>query len=201
MKPQKHLFLIFGILFLFSLKMVHSQVPQDKPFIENATIENQFNFVFDKSYKYEDFKTVKIPWFLTLKSHVLDSMKSLKNELHKTQHQYATSGSVIDTLRAELKNINEQLSITDKEKNSLRFIGVLMSKSAYNTLVWTIILALALLLAIFILLFKRSHIITNQTKETLAEVKGEFETYRKRTLEREEKTARKHLDELNKYKT
>jgi hypothetical protein len=201
MKPKNLLFLTFAIAMFLVTVTGKSQEVQEKPFIENATIENQFNFVFDKSYKFENFKSVKIPWFLTLKSHALDTIKNLKNELRKAKVQYSTSGSVIDTLRAELKRANEQLSITDKEKNSLRFLGILMGKSSYNTLVWTIILALAILLAIFILLFKRSHVVTSQTKDTLAEVKEEFETYRKRTLEREEKMARKHLDELNKYKT
>lgn len=200
MKSKKQLLLAVAFLVFFSSMIGNSQETQDKPFIEKGTIESQFNFVFDKSYKFEEYKSIRIPWFLTLKSHVLDSLKSLKKELRKTQLEYSSSGSLIDSLRSELKKTNDELSTIDKEKNSLRFLGILMTKGGYNSLVWTIVLVLASLLAIFILLFKRSHIITSQTKATLSEVKEEFETYRKRTLEREEKTARKHLDELNKYK-
>jgi len=198
LKNQLHLIII--VLMLFIVKVGNAQDNLEKPFIENASIENQFNFIFEKSYKYEDYKSIRIPWYQALKSHVLDSLKSLKKELRKTQKQYSSSGSVIDSLHAELKKANLELTTVYKEKDSLRFMGILMGKSSYNSLMWSILLVLAGLLAIFIFLFKRVHIITNQTKTALTEVKEEFETYRKRTLEREEKMARKHLDELNKYK-
>ncbi len=200
MNPIKQISMLVAMLLFFPAMTLFSQETQEKPFQEKGTIESQFNFVFDKSYKFEDFKSIRIPWFLTLKSHTLDTLKALKKELRKTQMQYATSGSLIDSLRSELKKTNDDLSIVHKEKNSLRFLGILMSKSGYNSLMWSIVLILAAALAIFIALFKRSHVITNQTNKTLSEVKEEFETFRKRALEREEKMARKHLDELNKYK-
>ena len=116
------------------------------------------------------------------------------------QHQVLLKQCQLDTLKSNLQNTANNLSDISKEKNSISFLGVNMGKHVYNSFTWTIIGGLALCLAIFILLFKRSNSLTTQTKIDLVETKEEFEAFRKRALEREGQMARKHLDELNKYK-
>jgi len=49
-------------------------------------------------------------------------------------------------------------------------------------------------------MFKRSHLITKETKQRLAEVEEEFETHRKSALKREQKIARELMDEKLKHK-
>ncbi|NJO91705.1 MAG: hypothetical protein HC831_24125 [Chloroflexia bacterium] len=75
-----------------------------------------------------------------------------------------------------------------------------MSKEAYSKLMWIIISVLALVLAVFIILFKRSNKITLINKSALQETRDEFDKFRKRALEREQELSRNHLAELNKYK-
>jgi hypothetical protein len=67
--------------------------------------------------------------------------------------------------------------------------------------VWIIIIGLTFTLVIFILLFKRSNLVTRQTRDDLVEIKNEFESFRKRALEREEGIVRKYHNELMQYKT
>jgi hypothetical protein len=67
-------------------------------------------------------------------------------------------------------------------------------------MLWTIIFGLLALLIIILLLYRKNNAVTVQTKQDLLELKNEYEIHRKRALEREEKLARQHLDELNKYK-
>jgi len=200
MNPIKHSSMLMVIFLLFPAIFSFSQDNQEKPFQEKGTIESQFDFTFEKSYTFENFKSIRIPWFLTLKSHVLDTIKTLKKELKKTQMLVKSKETQVDSLNTELSKTNDNLTTITKEKNSFRLLGILMDKKAYNSFLWTSLLILAVGLLGFIILFKRSNAITNQSKTTLAEVKEEFEVFRKRSLEREEKMARKHLDELNKYK-
>ena len=200
MNPIKQVLLCAAFTLFVSTGITFSQETQEKPFIEKGTIENQFDFIFEKSYKFEDFKSIRIPWFLTLKSHVLDSLKTIKKELKKTQKLAQSKDGLLDSLKTELAKTKEDLSTVTKEKDSFRLFGILMSKTTYSSFMWIVILSLSGLLVFFILLFKRNHVITSQTKTSLSEVKEEFETFRKRSLGREEKMARKHLDEMNKYK-
>jgi hypothetical protein len=200
MNQFKTMLLLTAVLIILSTKSLFAQDMQDKPFEEKGTIEKQFSYVFDKSYTFEIYKSIRIAWFQTLKSHVLDSLKNIRKELRSTQMLVQAKSDQLDSLKSEFQKTNEKLDKITKEKNSFRLMGILMSKIAYNSLLWTIILVLAGGLIIFILLFKRSYTLTSEAQTSLNELKDEFETFRKRSLEREEKMARKHLDELNKYK-
>jgi len=200
MNLMKKTLLLAAVLLLLPAKNVLSQESQDKPFEGKGTIENQFSYVYDKSYTFEIYKSIRIAWFQTLRSHVLDSLKNIKKELNANRKIIQAKDIQLDSIRSELTNTKQELGTVTNEKNSFRILGFLMGKQAYNSLVWFIILGLAVLLGVSIILFKRSNFVTSQTKKDLAELKDEFENFRKKSLEREEKMARKHLDELNKYK-
>jgi hypothetical protein len=172
-----------------------SEMPWDK------SIEYQFNYVIEKSSKYEDYRVIKNPWVYTLRNHVLDTLKGVRKQLRETETLVLTKEKTIDTLKSALSSIDNNLTTVTKEKNSVRFLGIQMAKFYYNSLMWSIIIGLFTLLLIFIMLFRRSNVVTTQTKIALAEAKEEFETHRKRSREREERLARQYLDELNKYKS
>ena len=75
-----------------------------------------------------------------------------------------------------------------------------MTKASYNSLLWTIIFGLVALLLFFIFRFKSSNTITVQSKNLLNDTEKEFETYKAKALEREQKVRRELQDELNKQK-
>lgn len=178
-----------------------AQESENKPSLDDGTIEDQFNYVITKSNRYEEYKVVKDVWLRSLKSHVLDTLKVIKQELQETQTLESANRSEIKTLKTELDNTNEKLSMSIEEKDNVKFFGAAMTKKSYNSLMWTIILGLFVALAVFVFLFKRSNIVTSQTKKTLNETKDEFESFRRRTVDREAKIVRELHDEMNKLKS
>jgi hypothetical protein len=172
----------------------------NKPSLDKGTIENQFNYVITSSSKYEDYKVVKEGWLWVLRSHVIDTLKLMQKEKNDILTASNKKSIIIDSLKSEVAKITEKHDAMYKEKNSLRFLGILMSKGGYNSLMWTIVVVLMVFLFIFVVLFKRSNVVTVQTKQDLEELKEEFESHRKRALEREEKLARQYMNELKKYK-
>jgi hypothetical protein len=197
MKPTQAK-IIYILLFLSCTGIQHvlSQTAAEKPSLEKSNIDGKFNYVYQQSNDFEDYKMVKKWWLTRLKTHVLDTIK-----LVESQKLVNTKSTVIDSLNKLLMTNNSTLALTIKEKNSLRFIGIPMDKAAYNSIVWIIIIGLTFTLVIFILLFKRSNLVTRQTKDDLVEIKNEFESFRKRALEREEGIVRKYHNELMQYKT
>jgi hypothetical protein len=208
-------FLCFTFLILFKSIHISAQVTttnqvttttanqvttNNKWALDKGTIESQFNFLITTSGKYEDYKVVKEGWLWVLKAHVIDTIKLLHKDLRTIQKNSENKTKIIDSLKTEVVKLTDKYNIMYKEKNSLRFLGIVMSKLGYNSLMWTIITGLAALLLIFIFLFKRSNIVTVQTNKDLEELKKEFEAHRKRALEREEKLARQYMNELKKYK-
>ncbi len=193
------LFVLTLFIYAGSNTSIFSQETQ-KPSLDKSDVENQFNYVLRNASDYEDSKVVKSWWLWRLKSHVLDSLSSLKDSINDAFVIIDTKNNTIDSLKAGLLAVNQKLTAAIKEKNSLKFLGLSLSKGVYNIILWTIIAILVLALLIFMILYKRSNSLTSMTKSNLEEVKDEFETFRKRALEREQQIARELYDEIIKYK-
>ena len=103
-------------------------------------------------------------------------------------------------IHISLKETNEKLQNTEQRENEISFLGIQTSKTAYNSIVWTIIIALAVILLFFIYKFKNSNLVTRETNIKLDELEKEFELHRQRSLEREQQLNRKLIDEINKHK-
>lgn len=199
---------IFKVLFTTSLILLlsinsYSQKKGSKKYkgsLNKGTIESQFDYIYVKSYSYKDTKSVKVADFQKIKSNVLDSINTLKKELSNTKQIVQTQGSEINNLKSDLKTTNDNLTIVTKEKDGIKFLGFPMTKSGYNTILWSIITGLLVFLVFFIYRFKASNSITKQANSLLADTEAEFEHYKATALEREQKVRRELQDELNKQK-
>jgi LPXTG-motif cell wall-anchored protein len=202
MKLTKLTIKLFFVFLFISLPVIKvlAQETSVKPSIDKGSIESRFDYIIREATALEDSKVVKGWWIYRLKSSVSDTLKALHSEILETKRILSVKNSEIDSLKSGMQFVKDQLNTVNNEKNSIGFMGINMSKTGYNSLMWFIIIGLAVLLIIFIALFKRSNIVTSQTKTDLRELKDEFEAFRKRALEREEKIVRKYHDELSKYK-
>ena len=196
-------------IFLFSLSSnpVYAQEPVAvvKPSIdltplETGSVVTQFDFVLEKSSKFEDTRVVKTFWLIRLKAHVTDTLRTMNRKFAEIQKTVTKKQSEIDSLKTGITAVSAGLSVATSEKNSMKLFGLFINKSLYQTVVWLVIIGLSLIVLIVAVLFKRSNSITVQTKTDLEELREEFDAHRKRALEREAQLSRKHLDELNKLK-
>ncbi len=194
--------LSFTFLFVFS-SAVFGQVEAQtgpKPSLDNGTIESQFDYLYRKSSSYQEYKVVKKTFYQKIKGNVLDSMQALKKDLGDTKKLVEVQGNEIKSLKADLLTTNDNLTSVTNEKDSIKFLGFPMTKAAYNSLLWTIIFSLIALLLFFIFRFKSSNSITVQARALLSDTEKEFEAYKAKALEREQKVRRELQDELNKQK-
>ncbi len=189
------------LLFLLSITLSSAQVqPEEKLSLNKGTIDNQFEYVITKSNRYQEYKVVKTTWLYALKAHTLDSLKAVHKQLADTKLLVDTQDKEIQVLKTNLSDTNSTLNQTNLEKDSMSLFGILMSKTGYNVLMWSIIGGLLAFLLFFIYKFKNSNTVTRQAKLSLAETEEEFEEHRKRALEREQKVMRRLQDEINKQK-
>lgn len=194
--------LSFTFVLAFS-SAVFGQVEEQtgpKPSLDNGTIESQFDYLYRKSSSYQEYKVVKKTFYQKIKGNVLDSMQALKKDLGDTKKLVEVQASEIKSLKADLLTTNNNLTSVTKEKDNIKFLGIPMTKSAYNSLLWTIIFSLVALLLFFIFRFRSSNAITVQARDLLSDTEKEFEAYKAKALEREQKVRRELQDELNKQK-
>jgi len=173
--------------------------------LNEGSINDQFEFILRKSGNFkgttgQQYEAVNRNMFLTLQAHTIDSLNTLQSKLDNSNSTIQTQQKEIDDLKSNLGTTQSTLDATNLEKNNMSLLGLQMSKTSYNILMWTIIGGLLTLLLVFIFKFKTSNTITKAAKKTLAETEEEFEEHRRSALEREQKVRRQLQDELNKQK-
>ncbi len=172
--------------------------------LDKGSINNQFEFIYKKSgnyradgKKYEVVRTISLD---KLRQNVLDSLKGFNSRAAELKTTISTHESTIESLNKKLEETTNNLAGVTEEKDSMSFLGILVSKITYNTILWSIIAGLLGLMLFFMYKFRRSNILTQEAKTSLSEVEVEYEDHRRRALEREQKISRQLQDEINKYK-
>lgn len=163
-------------------------------------LENQFDKVYNRSNNYQEYKVVKRTDLNSLKKSTLDSIAVYKNALVQMQSELESQQIQLGLIQTNLQETQDKLALAEKRENDISFLGIQTSKTAYNSIVWSIIIALAVLLFFFLYKFKNSNVVTRETQTKLDELEKEFELHRQRSLEREQQLNRKLLDEVNKNK-
>ncbi len=164
--------------------------------LNGGTLDSQFNYIIDKSSTYQEYKVIKKTSINKVKNNTLDSIASLKEKIGELETNDEKLKNDINSVKTELQDTEGKLAKAIDERDSFSFLGLLISKGTYNTIVWVLIFVLLLGIFIMFTLYKRSHVTTVKTKEALNEKQEEFDAHRKWALEREQTLAR----ELNKIK-
>ena len=176
-------------------------IDDDKLSLNSGTIDNQFEYVIRRSNNYQDYKVIKKVWLYALKAHTIDSINAIQKQLDETKTVIKNQTQEINKLKTSLSATQGTLDKTNTEKDSMSLFGMQMSKTAYNTLLWSLIGGLLALLLFFIYKFKDSNTITRDAKKALTDTEEEFEEHRRVALEREQKVRRQLQDEINKHKS
>ena len=92
------------------------------------------------------------------------------------------------------------MAIYKNKEKVINVLGILIQKSTYNLFVFFSLGFLLLIIVLLFVRFKNGYNMIKTTKEKLEETDNEFENFRQRSLEREQKIRRKLQDELNKHK-
>jgi len=194
---MKHITITVIALLLFTTN-IFSQTPNK--IVNLATVEGQFQNLIDKSNSFQDYKVIKKTSLLKLQSNVLDSLKVSKNKVLANVDFLNSQKQVISNLQAKSTASETVVSNLRSQKDSISLFGIPLEKTFFKTLFFLIVIGLIATLVFFIFKFKQSNIITIESKQALQQSEKEFEIYKEKALEREQKAMRKLQDELNKKK-
>lgn len=169
-----------------------------QPELESGTIEEQFDYIITKSTKFKEFQLIRKTSILKVKAHALDSLKTARKNLaaaNTSSNEYQTT---IRSLETEVKTLKEDIETISVNVDSISFLGSSLSKSAYNSIVWTLIVCLSLFLVIIIARLKSNVSITKTSKSDLEKIEIELDKFKKNALKKEQEIMRKLQDEINK---
>lgn len=180
---------------------VQAQTPQTEPTPPKNVVE-QYDQVIESSGNYNNgakrYKVIERPKLDRYRKQLSDSVTNLKSKISTLNKRIEDQVSEISTLNTNLSSTQKNLENTNLEKDSMSFFGSQMSKGSYQTMMWTIAGVLLLGLLLFIFRFKNSNTLTRQAKRKLAELELDFDDYKRKALEKEQKLGRQLQDERNK---
>jgi chromosome segregation ATPase len=189
---------VFGLMTLFPFTGYSQTTMLDM--LARGTLKEQMDYVQEKTRIYEDFRAIREDMFQKIKGNALDSLKAAKVEIKGLKNDTRALNLTIDSLNASVGTIRTDLDQMTKTKNSISLLGIEINKTAYNAVLWSIIVTLAGLLTAGFLAYKRNYSVTAHTRKECEELKKEFEAYRKASREAREKMSMTHFNELKKIR-
>ena len=196
---RKFIHLFIAVLF-FALNTNHADAQQSAKDTVNAdpSLRGQYQSILSKSKNLNGFKVVNPARLNTFWKNVNDTLRAERKQLPALRKQIAEEQKTIADLRAQLSGKESALNSSKQKLDEISFMGISFSKGSYNTMVWTIILMLALALIIIIV---RSAKLLHEAKyrsSLYEEISAEYQSYKVKANEKEKKLARELQDERNK---
>jgi hypothetical protein len=130
----------------------------------------------------------------------IDSLNAAKLDIATLNSELTERNVEIESLNSDLGRARNERDQAIRTKDSFTLLGMEMNKGVYSTILWIVILALAVFGAVMFLLFKRAHVVTSQTGRELETLKEDYEEYKKGAREKYEKLVVSHHNELMKMK-
>lgn len=190
--------ILFAALFL-SVSLF-SQTPDtlNKNVLKTGSLDQQFEYVIQKSNNFQEFKVVKKEHLNHLKKGSTDSISKYKKVILELESLQKENGSKISLLEQEIAQFETAIREVTEEKDQMDFLGVSLHKTTYSVFVYGIIGFLLFVLVLFFIRMRSALHYSNGATSALDKIESEFEEYKKRAMEKEQILGRKLQDEINK---
>ena len=186
-------------LFIFCLSVSVNTFSQ-KAKNDTLPLSKQFEQVYRRSSSYKDFKVIRKTTFQDLKENTLNSIKSIDEKLKIESLKNTRLEQEINNITKTHLELDLKLSNAILEKNTISFIGLKLKKNTFKIIIWSIFFMLIILICYLAYKLKDGVKITSQAKKELIRVEEEFNSYKKKSLVRDQKLRRQLQDEINKQR-
>jgi len=166
----------------------------DKGSLDSGTIDSQFEYIYNVSNNFQEYKVVKRTNLDQLKSNILDSMKTMRGEVLDLKLLISSKKDSIGNLKSVLDSAELEKQEAIAEKDNFTFLGIGIHKGVYSSIMWLIVACLAAALAFFSFQYFQSFSKIKKAQKDLQDVQEEFENHRKNMLDRERKLKRELVD-------
>ncbi len=190
--------IIFYLLFLTSHLQIFAQVDADTLQTEADPVRQEFNELIENSNNYQEYKVVNYDALVGLRDNTYRHLQKLQDEIKAKEEAADEQDEEIASLEDELKATKANLQKINEEKDAIMFLGMPFSKGSYMALMWGVVAILLIALVVFIFRFKAANSTTRDARKKLEETEREFDTYRTKALEKEQRLGRMLQDERNK---
>ncbi len=193
MKPLHFLAIAF-----FCTSLSFSQNTENEEQDQQPSAVENLETVVDRSNDYQQYKVVEKVEINAAIKKVFTAFDLLSTEISSLKDSIQSQDKQIQSLNTGVSDLNKELSSLQNEKDEIVFLGMPLTKSGYKTMTWSIIVVLIILLFLFIFKYNRSNLLTKEAKQNLKNLDADYESYKRISLEKQQKLGRELQDEKNK---
>ncbi|RAJ30533.1 hypothetical protein [Pedobacter cryoconitis] len=164
----------------------------------DPSLRGQYELMLAKSKTVSTYKLINPYRLSSFYKSVTDSIRKERNTYKTANAKVAEQAKTITELNNQIKGNENSLATSNSKVNEINFLGISFAKGTYNTIVWTLIIVLALGFAFVTI---RSAKNTHEAKYRTGlyeEISQEYQAYKVKANEKEKKLARELQDERNK---
>ncbi len=196
-KPQKmrtknYFLALIAILAVFQVGAQQDSISTQTP------VQDEFTKLIEESNNYQGYKVVDYDKLIELRNTTRNYITELKEEIIVQQNTVDQQNDEIQQLQSELSSTKEDLNRVTEEKDALMFLGMPFSKGGYKAMMWGIVGVLLAILLVLFFRYRSSNSATREARQKLQETEKEFDAYRTKALEKEQRLGRMLQDERNK---
>lgn len=161
-------------------------------------LQQQFEEFYQKeTSSWEEYKLIKQPKLKNFWSVVMDTLDHKESQIRSSRQTIASLNADLESIAVELASTKAALAESETLNDSISFVGIVMSKAAYNIMVWIIILALAVGVGVVYLMYMRSNAVTKKSVKAFAKLEVEFNDHKNSAREKQAKLKRELQTALN----
>ncbi len=186
----------FKILVIFSI--IAFGIQFDAEAQDDAKLSDQYQNMVESSETFEKYKVIAITKVNSFGRIMNDSINSLKESVSSARNARLTAEKERDSAKSQMTKIKNELEATLNAVDEMPFLGIPMSKTTYNVVMWSIVVILIAGLVIVYVMFLNNFRTTRQAKKDKELVDQELEDLRKRSHDKQVKIKRELQTALNK---
>ena len=183
-KINNRIFLLSTIFTLFAFNVPALLNAQDLE-VEENTLDKQYETLMRVSTTYQEYKVIKHVRLNAFWKNIQDSIRSAQVEQQNLKLEIVNLNEELLTTQNNLVEVTSNLEASNHDRDRIDFVGIPLTKSFYNSVVWGIIFILGGLAILFFYRFNKSNAVTRTTKKECDTLFNEYDNYKKNTRDKE----------------
>ncbi|MGW8123944.1 hypothetical protein ACV07N_14895 [Roseivirga echinicomitans] len=164
-------------------------------------LRSQWEELIKSSETYLDKKIIRITKLSEYREVLGDSLSNYTHTIEELKGEKDKVAVELSALKQELDAVKAELMSSEKLNDNMSLFGMLLSKSLYSIIVWSIIGLLIVVIIFMMARVKRVYKSAKRIKSSFTQVSEDFRTYQFEAKENQIKLKRELQTALNKLET
>ena len=166
--------------------------------VSKQELMKNFSIMMKKSLPYKNYKVIDQNQIVNFQSDLGNYLRKEGVAQKKILNQLEAKNNTIIALQNKISGLQNANSSLLGDVKSISFLGMSISKTAFTSVMWFLLIVAIAFSGILFLKFKRANNIASSSKSVLRELEDEYEVFRRVCIQREQNLKRKLFDEIKK---